>query len=81
MIKTFRGGRIRCAILIVGLLGIAACTAAEYSDGISGFSQAVTTAANLGQPLATAAQQAAQNEALRALVKNDSTKISISNGC
>jgi hypothetical protein len=72
---------VRSGILIAALCGIAACTPSDYSDGINGFSQAVTAAANLGPPLATAAQQAAQNEVLRSLAVGNTGNFYLASEC
>jgi hypothetical protein len=67
--------------LLFGLTGLGACTAADYSDGINGFSQAVTAAAALGQPLAAAAQQAQKTQLLQSLATTNPKTVTLDPGC
>jgi hypothetical protein len=74
-------GWMRFSVIGIPLLAIVACTPADYSDGINGFSQAATAAANPGQPLETAAQQADQNQMLRNLANTDPRTVLLASGC
>lgn len=66
---------------VVGVLALGGCSAADYSNGIQGFSSAVTAAANLGTPLQTAAQQAAQDRLARALPTIDPNTVTLAAAC
>ena len=72
---------VRAVTLVASLGELGACTAADYSDGINGFSQAVTAAAAFGQPLAMAAQQAEQSQLLQNLPTTDSNTVKLGAGC
>jgi hypothetical protein len=67
--------------LLLGLTGLGACTTANYSDGVNGFSQAVTAAAALGRPLTAAAQQAEQTQLLQSLATTDPRTVTLDPGC
>jgi hypothetical protein len=67
--------------LLLGLTGLGACTTADYSDGVNGFSQAVTAAAAVGPPLAAAAQQAEETQLLQSLAITDPRTVTLDPGC
>ncbi|WP_158921082.1 hypothetical protein [Acidisphaera sp. S103] len=67
--------------IAAALLGLGACTTADYADGVNGFSQAVGAAAALAEPLATAAQEAQKRQMLQMLPKTQPTTVSLSQSC
>jgi hypothetical protein len=67
--------------LLLALNGLGACSTSDYADGDNGFSEAVAAAAALGQPLASAAQQAEQRQSLQMLPTTNPMTVSLAPAC